>query len=174
MSTLSKVFFVASSLLVWSGQASADRGQINFQGELRSSTCAVSNENGNPQVQLPVIDTSELRREGSVAGPILFRLEVENCPPGLSEISVHFEGQNISPEGRLNVAEGGAENVQLQLLNNQQQPMDLAAAKGSQNVQRIDVQDGRANLAFFVRYYSTGNATPGPVSSNVQYSLDYL
>jgi len=175
MNMLSKVLFMGGSyLLVWTGAAQAERGQISFQGEVQASTCEVRNDGGNPIVGLPVADAVSLNRAGSVTGLTRFVLEVDNCPPSVTEVSSYLEGPNINSEGRLDLTPGGAGNVQLQVLNNAQQVMNLAAASGSQGAPQRTVFNGAAELVFFVQYFATGAATPGPVTSSVQYSLIYL
>lgn len=161
-------------LLIWAGMAQADRGQISFQGQVRASTCEINGGDGNLQVTLPEVDASGLNRAGRVAGESEFVLVARNCPPGTELISVFFEGETINTAGRLVGDPGGAQNVELQVANDRRTVMNLAQPRGAQgSTQALYFQD-EAILTFFVEYYATGVATPGPVTSRVRYSLDYL
>ncbi|MGG5288770.1 fimbrial protein [Pseudomonas shirazensis] len=148
---------------------------INFSGEVLAATCVINGGNNDLAVSLHPVNASALSRAGQVAGNRPFQLRLSDCAPGISRVSTYFEpGPTISPEGRLITDAGGADNVQLQLLNNARVPINLAGANGSQNSQIVPIASGGAILQYSVNYYATGAATPGPVSSRVQYSLNYL
>jgi len=176
MNTFSKSLLASScTLLFWAQAAQADFGQISFDGRVLAPTCQVNGGNGDLPVSLPEVNASLLARPGQTAGQTPFQLNLSNCSPGVTRVSTYFEpGATISPEGRLIVDAGGSQNVQLELLNESQAPMDLAAAKGNQNSQQVAIVGGSATLRYTARYYSTGGTTPGLVTSRVQYSLDYL
>ncbi|MDO7900456.1 fimbrial protein [Pseudomonas sp. K1(2024)] len=167
------VMGLCGSLLVM-GSAHADHGEISFQGRVLAPTCTVNGGNGNLPVTLPDVNAAKLVRPGDVEGQTAFALQLSGCSH-LGRVSTYFEpGPGISDQGRLIVDAGGSSNVELQLLNSSKGVMDLAAVKGNQNSQVVDIVDGNATLSYFVQYYSTGNTTPGAVSSRVRYSLDYL
>ncbi|MFK0309767.1 fimbrial protein [Pseudomonas sp. NPDC090233] len=175
MNTFSKYLLASScTLLFWAQAAQADYGDISFDGHVDAPTCVINGGNGTLPVTLPNVNASLLSRAGQTAGQTPFQLNLSNCSPGITRVSTHFSpGATISPEGRLIVDAGGSENVQLELLNDQQRPMNLAGAKGQQNSQVVQIVNGNATLRYAVRYYSTGGTTPGTVASRVQYALDY-
>jgi major type 1 subunit fimbrin (pilin) len=175
MNTFSKSLLASScALLFWAQAAQADFGQISFDGRVLAPTCVINGGNFDLPVSLPDVNASLLSSPGQTAGATPFQLNLSNCSPGITRVSTYFEpGSTISPEGRLIVDAGGSENVQLELLNDQQAPMNLAAAKGQQNSQLVAITNGNATLRYTARYYSTGGTTPGLVTSRVQYSLDY-
>ncbi|WP_406819183.1 fimbrial protein [Pseudomonas sp. KnCO4] len=161
-------------LLFWAQAAHADTGVISFDGRVDAPTCQVNGGNGDLAVSLPPVNATRLAKPGQTYGDTLFQLNLSNCSPGVTSVSTYFEsGSTISPEGRLIVDAGGSENVQVELLNDQQAPMDLAAPKGAQNSQWVSIVSGNATLRYTARYYSTGGTTPGLVATRVAYSLDY-
>ncbi len=154
--------------------AQADYGQISLDGLVEAPTCQINGGNGNLPVSLPAVNAALLASPGQTAGNTPFQLNLSNCSPGVTQVSTYFEsGPTISPEGRLIVDAGGSENVQVELLNDKQAAMNLAAPKGSQNSQVVPIVSGSATLRYTARYYSTGGTTPGLVATRVQYSLDY-
>ncbi|MBV4535533.1 fimbrial protein [Pseudomonas urmiensis] len=170
MSTFSKAVMVGSVLL-WVGAAQATDGTVNFNGELTSSTCRVTAGTSNQTVQLDPVDIGDLRNAGDVAGTKSFNIELEFCPPGISTVGLAFEGDKINQNGRLNIAPSGSKNVELEVLaaNNVQ---NLRSPESSANV--TTVREGAGRFDFEVRYYATGQATPGDVRSSVNYILNYL
>ncbi len=176
MHNFSKALLASSFFaFFWAQSASADHGEISFQGRVLAPTCLVNGGDGNLPVALPDVNASLLARPGQTAGQTPFELQLSNCSPGVTQVSTYFEpGPTISPEGRLIVDPGHSDNVQLQLLNSSLTPMDLSAPKGSQGSQAVTIVGGNATLRYAARYYSLGATTPGLVTSRVQYSLDYL
>ncbi|MFJ4153395.1 fimbrial protein [Pseudomonas sp. NPDC089752] len=174
MNTFSKYMLASScTLLFWAQAAQADFGEITFNGHVDAPTCVVNGGSGSLPVSLPNVNASLLSRAGQTAGQTPFQLNLSACSPGITRVSTYFNEGPISPEGRLIVDDGGSRNVQLELLNDQQSPMNLAAAQGQQNSQVVQIVNGNATLRYTVRYYSTGGTTPGDVISRVQYALDY-
>lgn len=162
------------ALLFWAQAAQADYGQISLDGRVEAPTCEINGGNGNLPVSLPAVNAALLASPGQTAGNTPFQLNLSKCSPGVTRVSTYFEpGPTISPEGRLIVDPSGSENVQVELLNGSQLPMNLAAAKGLQNSQTVAIVGGNATLRYTARYYSTGGTTPGLVTTRVQYSLDY-
>ncbi|WDY59760.1 fimbrial protein [Pseudomonas sp. PSKL.D1] len=175
MNTFSKTLLASCCvLLAGVSTAQADYGEISLSGRVLAPTCTINGGNGNLPVSLPDVNAARLVNPGQTEGPTPFVLNLSNCSPGISRVSTYFEpGATISPEGRLIVDAGGSTNVQVELLNDTQAPMNLAAPKGSQNSQVVAIVGGNATLNYTARYYSTGATTPGLVTTRVQYSLDY-
>ncbi|WP_422418878.1 fimbrial protein [Pseudomonas sp. GZD-222] len=167
------IFALGCSLLLSAGLVQAD-GQMSFSGSVLASTCQVNGGQNNVAVNLPQVPSSLLANPGQVAGNTPFALRLTNCTPGLNRVSTYFEpGPTVSPQGRLIVDSGGSTNVEVQLRNDTNAPMNLAGAEGSQNSQIVDISNGQALLNYSAEYYSLGNTTPGPVNTRVQYTLTY-
>ncbi|MCT7051924.1 fimbrial protein, partial [Salmonella enterica] len=92
-----------------------------------------------------------------------------------SMVKAYFEkGGSVDNNGRLlNTATGGASNVVLELVDGTGNSA-LKAGDISQNTGNfVTINAGNTTLPYSVRYYSTGVATAGAVTSNVTYSLIY-
>lgn len=178
-------FAILTALL--SSQAYAADGTISFTGNISSSTCTVTGGTGSVagskdiSVTLPNISTDVLAQDGDVAGETPFSIVIGSkdetgCANGLIA-SLHFESQKsalIDPAtGNLNNQTGPdfAENVQIELLNNEGNKIDLY---NSDNVSFAKIDGHSATLNFLARYKANGGAVkPGKVDTNLVYSVTY-
>ncbi|MDH0303431.1 MULTISPECIES: fimbrial protein [unclassified Pseudomonas] len=175
MNALPKII-LSTFALTLAAAANADQGLISFNGSVAGPTCVINGGNNDLLVNLPQVSTYDLRQAGQTAGEQSFSLVLSQCSH-VGQVSTYFEpGPTVNPEGRLTVdgGSGAAGNVDVQLLNSARAPMNLAGARGNQNSQRIDIVNGNAILNYTARYFSLGSTTPGLVSTNVRYSLEYL
>ncbi len=174
---------ILSALLVSAGLAAtaahAADGTITFTGNVIASTCNVTG-GSDFSVPLPKVSTTALTDTGSVAGrtPFTIALTGRAGDDAPTKVRAVFEaGSNVDiATGRLNndTGEGKATNVQVNLLNNSQQPIHIGAAEGSQNSPVADISaDGTATLNYFAEYYASAKPTAGAVNTKVQYSLTY-
>ncbi|MBO1014694.1 type 1 fimbrial protein [Achromobacter sp. SD115] len=156
--------------------AHAADGTIEFTGNITANTCAINGGNGgeNFTVALPTVSAKTLETAGATAGRTPFKIALTNCTDD-QPVSVHFEGgPTVSQEtGRLTVDAGGANKVELGLLNNSFGEIKAGAAIGQQNSQTVTLAGGKADLDYFVEYHSLGGATAGAANSRVQYSISY-
>jgi major type 1 subunit fimbrin (pilin) len=154
---------------------SAD-GTVTVGGALTSATCTI---NGNApgtattvNITLPTLAASALANPGSSAGVTPFQLNLANCT-GVSA-QTHFEsGPTVDANtGALkNQAPLGASNAQVQLLNNQSQPINLNT---NANSQTVAIVNNAATMQYFARYYAPlVAATPGAVNTSVMFSMLY-
>ncbi|KVT47654.1 fimbrial protein [Burkholderia ubonensis] len=165
--------------------AMAADGEIAFNGKVLSTTCTISAGGGatggkNLTVKLPSVSAGALAAAGDVAGRTPFSIQLSGCTGDSTKVSTVFEsGSTVdSASGRLNLVSAGADdtvaaNVQINLLNESQQPIKAGLAGSQQNSQVVALTDGGATLNYFAEYYATGKATAGSANSRVQYSLDY-
>jgi major type 1 subunit fimbrin (pilin) len=161
------------SLLLSAGLAQAN-GQMSFSGSVLAGTCQINGGQNNVAVQLPPVETRLLANPGQVAGNTRFALHLTNCTPGLTRVSTYFQpGPTVNPQGRLIVDPSGSQNVEVQLRNSANTPMNLAGAQGNQGSQIVGITNGQAVLNYSAEYYSLGNTTPGLVNTRVQYTLIY-
>lgn len=162
------------------GGAFASDGTINFNGALTATTCTI-NGNGtsskNFTVTLPTVSTSNLKALGDTAGSTSYNIALTNCAPvtSTSKASVFYEaGTTVDPaDGRLMVATGGAQNVKLELLNQDASTIKAGYSRDLQNSKPADISSGAATLNYMVRYYATGATSAGAANSSVVYSIDY-
>jgi major type 1 subunit fimbrin (pilin) len=178
------VLAVGVALVVLSGHAMASDGTISFTGSVDASTCTISTSGtaGSFSVLLPKISTQTLNASGKTGGDTAFEIRLTGCSDLSGSIQSNFEastGVDV-PSGRLiNTAASGASNIQIQLLNaSNGTPILAGNALASQNSLGATLTSsggtgatGSATLRYFARYYATGAATAGPVTSQVTYSL---
>lgn len=169
---------ILSTLLVAAGSAhAASNADFTVVGTITGSSCQV--ESSGNMVTLPSQNRSSLSSSGAVAGKTAFRITVRGCS---ADITAYFQKDQItiSPEGRLkntvSSSEGGAENVELQLLNSESQVIDLSAGKGLQNSSTVQpgLTQGTSVFDFFVQYFATGVATGGKVKSSVTFLIENI
>ncbi|HFK5791567.1 TPA: fimbrial protein [Enterobacter kobei] len=163
------------------GVQAAGNGTINFTGKVVAQTCdAAVNGTANPSsVTLPTVQANVLGTAGSTAGQTSFNIALTNCaatsPTGGSAVKAYFEkGATVDANGRLtNQTTDGAKNVALELVDGN----DNSAIKAGDIAQNtgnfVTIASGKATLPYSVRYYATGTATAGAVTSSATYSLIY-
>ena len=130
-------------------------------------------------VTLPTVQASVLSATGNTAGQTAFNVGVTGCATtnqsGANTVKAYFEkGANVDASGRLiNTATGGASNVVLQLVDGTgNAPINVGdVAQNTGNF--VAISGGSATLPYAVRYFATGAATAGAVTSSVTYSLIY-
>jgi major type 1 subunit fimbrin (pilin) len=161
-------------------QNSGPDGTITINGKVVAQTCQVDG-NGlgtadNKVVTLPNVLTTALAATGDTAGDTGFNISVTGCDASLSTVQAYFSGGDVnSGNGRLdNSATGAASNVQVQLLNASDAPMDLSGANATaQSSQQVSLSGGAATLSYKARYYATGASSAGAVKSTVDFTLIY-
>lgn len=162
--------------------ASAATGILYFSGKIEDSTCIVTGGAGTDQrvgditVTLPTVQKSDLRA-GQHAGDTPFELIIggdSSCTDG--RVKLWFETAqspliNPSTGNLVNNALSGATNVEIALLNDSKAPINLYANTGSTEG---TVSGNTATLKYWAQYIATGgDATSGPVETNVVYSVAY-
>lgn len=177
-------FAALSSVFAVSAVQAAGNGTINFTGAVNNQTCnaTVNGATGATAaaVTLPTVQANILATAGSTAGQTAFKMDVTGCaatnPTGAGTVKAFFEkGANVDANGRLiNTATATpASNVSLQLIDGTGN-VPINAGDISQNTGNfVTISSGNATLPYSVRYYATGAATAGAVTSSVTYSLIY-
>lgn len=165
------------------GVQAAGNGTINFTGNVTNQTCNATVGNattGTPaSVTLPTVQANVLAAAGNTAGQTAFNIAVTGClgtnPANAGTVKAFFEkGASVDANGRLtNQTAGGASNVVLQLVDGTgNSPINVCDA--TQNTGNFTaITTGSATIPYAVRYFATGAATAGAVTSNVTYSLIY-
>ncbi|MES2250255.1 MAG: fimbrial protein [Pseudomonadota bacterium] len=161
-------------LLTLAPAAHAADGQIDFTGSVTASSCTINEGAPSFTVTLPPVSTKALDAIGKTAGRVPVSISLSNCTAG-SKVRAHFEsGLATNGAGRLTTDVGGADNVELQLLNEGMDVVKAGAAEGTQNTVFVPVSGtGTADLKYYVEYYSTGAAGAGAVKSRVGYTIAY-
>lgn len=177
--------YAFSILLPLSGAQAAANGNVNFEGMVVNQTCnaTINGDSSGTFVTLPKVQTSLLSKPGETAGQTSFNIEVANClatnPSNSGMIKAFFEkyntkGYNLDSEGRLtSLAANSAKNVVLELVDG---TSNTPISVGSQNQitsDYVNISSGNAKIPYAVRYYATGQSTPGYLSGEVRYVLIY-
>ena len=172
---MKKIILAASALALGSVAAHAADGTITITGQVTDQTCKVTADSKNVEVTLPTVGVSSLTTAGNTAGRTPFTINLTNCKAG--NVSAFFEtGGNVdAASGRLNNT-GGAANVQVQLLSDSSVviPVLANATQAGVTTKVTVAEDGdSAALNYYAEYYATGQATPGTVTTSVQYTINY-
>ena len=155
----------------------ATDGEINITGTIVANTCDItSGTGGKHAVVLPTVSANALTPAGTTAGRTPIAINLTNCDPG-GKVSLYFEpgsGTDMSTGKLKNTASsGGAENVQVGLLNADFSPIALDKPQAFQNSQLVDITSGGATLTYFAEYYSLGGVTAGAVKADTFFTLIY-
>jgi len=164
--------------------ARAADGTITFNGNITGQTCDI-NGNGTGStdftVTLPTVSKSTLASAGSWAGRTPFSIQLSNCTPATGNVATYFEpGASVDlSTGQLIVDSGSnaATNVELALLNGDTSQIQVGATTNgadSSGSQSVALSSGAATLDYYVQYVAyNGAATPGSVTSRVNYTIVY-
>ena len=182
MSKILKLFLALSSFAFTGTLAhAASSGTISFTGSVNAETCAavVNNSSADATVTLPAVPASSLSAAGATAGSTAFTINLTGCDAANTKTRAYFEaGGQVNSTGRLNnSAASGATNVELELLDVDDNNSAIVAgdyASQSTTGTTVDASSGTGTLNYAVRYYATGVATAGAVTSSVTYSIIYL
>jgi major type 1 subunit fimbrin (pilin) len=163
------VAVIAATAFAPSAQAAG--GTITISGKVLADTCVVA-VNGGSTVALPTVMTGALNTVGAVAGATNFDVGLTGCDSNTSSATMAFSGGNInSSTGNLNNTAVGGSNVQVQLLNG----VSAINTSDNTNAPVISVSSGKGTTTMTAQYVAaTAAATPGLVSSSVNFTLTYL
>lgn len=169
---MKKIILAASALALGSVAAHAADGTITIKGMVTDETCTINNGGTKDiTVVLPTVGTSTLAEAGQTAGRTPFTISLTDCAEG--SVATYFEpGANTNADGYLNNT-GGATNVQVQLLGDNNEVIEVLAGAVQPNSQVVTVANGNADLNYYAQYYATGEAGAGTVETSVQYTIVY-
>ncbi|CAB3791004.1 fimbrial protein [Pararobbsia alpina] len=184
-------FVIGCAALFFLQTAQAADGMVSFEGKISSQTCKINGlaKDANLTVKLPTVSASALATAGDKAGATQFEFKLTECTTTPGTAYPYFEpGASIDTEtGRLKVSTTGpglAKNVQVELLNEDRSPIDLAKGANDQNVKIATLQSktsgtppqttGEATIKLFAQYVASGGAAvAGSVNTTVQYAMIY-
>jgi major type 1 subunit fimbrin (pilin) len=173
------------------GVAQADSGIVRFVGTVTDETCVIGpgvgavGAPGDITVPLTPVSATDLATNGATAGRKTFELVFSNGEGGgcgsqtITQAQFQYVARSQAVDAgtgnlRNNIlpSQGGAENVQIQLLQpNGGAAIDLRA----HTADVVPLQeDAVSRLAYDVQYIApTGNASAGGVETFVQYEATY-
>lgn len=152
-------------------------GSITFNGNVQSSTCIISVNNGSKDgtVNLPTAKTSELDGATKTTGERTFSIALTGCTLPTQTVKPFFASNAAATDGRLlnTLGDSGAKNVELELLTAAGVFINLKDDSTKQAAQQVVLVNGAGSLDYKVRYYATGAATTGLVRSNTMFYLNF-
>ncbi|HET6805702.1 MAG TPA: fimbrial protein [Frateuria sp.] len=179
-----------ASLGIASGAQAAQpgTGTITISGRITSASCSISvngSGNSNATVTLPTVQTTDLATAGDATGYTAVTIALSGCAagsdtPAITQVRPYFEQGPTTDlsTGYLNNKSGAgfATNVAVMLSKTADTTgkLDLSKGPGAQGVTAANLS-GNPSFTFYAAYVAKGGAaTPGNVSTSVQYTLDYL
>ncbi|MFC0227525.1 fimbrial protein [Serratia aquatilis] len=167
--------------------AFASNGNINFEGEVTTTTCLINGQNPNlgdvdVDVDLKQVEVSSLNFAGAVANATPFKITLggngdPDCTNG-KMAKVHFEPNSPAIDSNtgwlknIDASATPASNVEIQILNaDDNQVIDL---RDDSSVPSKMIVDNTAVYNYFGQYVAVnGPATAGKVASTVKYTIVY-
>ncbi len=181
-----KLAVVAGGLIaVASINAFAADGTISITGTVSDTTCSINGmatgTSADMSVTLPTVQSGSLSATGAVAGtsnPSDIKMTLSGCSGTATKAVAHFEnGTTVDQNsGYLKnmAATGGAQNVEVRLLNASMQPINIVSGANNDLASNgATITGGNATVQYFAQYYATGKAVAGTVSTTVQYTMQY-
>ncbi len=185
---MKKKLALLSSALIFASVAqvaNAGTGTIDIEGGVSDTTCTVTVNNttgGNATVVLPVVRPGALDAPGKTAGRAFLNFELTGCASAATLAStarVYFlASQDINSAGRLSntTTTNGVQNVDIEVLNSDLSSINLTNTSPQHTtVANITGTSGtaKASIRHYVQYYATGQATPGRLTANLEYNIEY-
>lgn len=152
-------------------------GDVHITGKLVESSCALDSSSPSFEVALPALEKSSLALAQSTAGRTGFIIKIVGCADGVKVSASFYPGNTVDANGNLkNAAQGGASNVQVQLLDKNGALINIQTDQADLQFDRAVTVSGStpAILQFYAQYYSpTGNAGAGNVGAIAHFQLSY-
>jgi major type 1 subunit fimbrin (pilin) len=162
------------------GAYAAD-GTITITGTVSDTTCSINGgtagADASKTIILPTVTASSLGALGQTAGtsqPSDLRFTLSGCSSGTKAIASFENGPQVDQSSGNLINSGTATNVEVQLLNAQMAPINITTNSNNQlATDGAAITGGTADLKYYARYYATGQATAGTVTTSVQFSMQY-
>ncbi|MBA0386494.1 type 1 fimbrial protein [Stenotrophomonas maltophilia] len=126
-------------------------------GEILPPTCAWAVGDGQHNVQLNAIELRDLPASGA-AGQTPFQLRLENCSPGVTQVSFSFSGNGDPDDPYRYLNLGNAPGIAIEL---QSADGRTLRADGSDSARTVPVTSNRAELDLSVAYWRLGTRPAG-------------
>lgn len=166
----------AASVLATGSALAADSGTIAITGNLVALSCEVDGgqgSGGDVAIELPKLSADGLDAPGATGGLRRFSLSIRGNPQTCSDgtgVSVSFDPLNVDPQTGMLRNTGSAENVQIELLNSKNEPVNLHDGNG---LELVTVDGQSAVIDMGARYHAVGTTSAGDVTTAAAYRLTY-
>ncbi|MHA7846103.1 fimbrial protein [Serratia sp. D1N4] len=163
---------VAASLGLSTG-ASADNGQVKFEGNITTEACQVVNNTSNPaEVVLGKVGYTAFNGVGSTASATSFVLALKNCPPTVNNAFITFDGASATSDNRslaLTAGTNVASGVGVQISDASNNVLPLRAASLA-----YPLTAGDNDLKFVARYVAISDTVlPGSANAVTTFDITY-
>ncbi|HCL5074995.1 TPA: fimbrial protein [Salmonella enterica] len=190
-----KLNLIASALVlsstVFAGNVLASDGTVHFRGEVIDSTCEVTPETAEQNVDLGKVSKTALAHVGDTAAPTEFHIDLTGCPATYTKAAIRFDGVEAS-DGNGDLAIGNpiatgapgdytgggsdavmATGVAIRIYN--QADNSQVKLYNDSVYSDIDASTGMASLKFIARYIATNAVvTPGTADADSQFTVEYV
>lgn len=189
-----KLNLIASALVmssaIFAGNALASDGAVHFRGEVIDSTCEVTADTKDQNVDLGKVNKTAFTVAGDTAAPANFQIDLEKCPQTYTKAAVVFDGVDAAgSDGDLAVgtptttstpgdytgdgAAAAATGVAIRIYNRgDNSQVKLRAASATTD---INTATGTATMKFIARYIATNAVvTPGTANADSQFTVEYV
>lgn len=175
-----KKLTLAAGLLLSLGLTSsafASDGTVTITGKVIDQSCTVNTNGKDQTVKLPTVQTSTLNEANKTAGKTPFTISLENCKATTDQVGAFFLPSDayVNSDGNLkNLVSNGAENVAVQLVNEDDTAIKVGYNVDSQNVSYKSLDNKTSKvLNYKAQYIATGVAGTGEVQAKVEYNIIY-
>lgn len=168
----------------------ATEGYVTVKGQIVQSTCKIETNSHDKIVNLGTVPSNELRLPNSGSRPVDFDIILVNCPANFltedgtlqKRVAIEFQDNhaNVDTNGNLNnihsLAQGGASNVQVQILNNNGEdktPINLKDPSTNTQIRNLHEALDVHTLNFSAKFISSGSASAGKFESGVPFVISY-
>lgn len=181
---------LAVSSLFMANNVIASDGTVHFRGEIIDSTCEVTADTKDQNVDLGKVNKTSFSGVGSISAPKAFSIKLEKCPATYTKAAVRFDGTEAA-DGNGDLAIGNpatastpgdftgsgtavtATGVAIRIYNRaDNSQVELYKDSASAD---IDATAGTAEMKFIARYIATAaNVTPGTANADSQFTVEYV
>lgn len=173
----------------------ANSGVVRFKGKVVDQTCTIATESQDQIVVLDTVSKNRFTAAGNTAMPTPFEIKLANCsvnqPGKATRVKARFASvanvdaaNNYTLKNTKPVAAGGADNVNIQLFNEDGTtaiaPMQRTTTgtppthESNDLAKFVDITEANQVLHYVAKYYSTAtNVGVGEVESAVDFELTY-
>ncbi len=161
-------------MLFSGGMAHASSGEINVTGNIVSNTCSVSLEDRDKTVKMGTVSSKAFLHGMMASPPTVFTLNLIDCGPAASAVSVVFQGTEDANRHDLLALDSGdtaAGGVGIAILDNNKTPLPINTSSSDYV---IPPDAGRITLNFYAQYLANGaTVSAGAANATATFSLIY-
>lgn len=163
-----KVFYLFAFLFcgVCFCNANAHDGVVSISGTIEDNTCEISSESQDKFVYMGVVPVKEFTIAGTRSNAIPFIINLKNCGPAASEVSITFSGEVNSLNADYFSVDSETESSKGIALGIYDDKDVLIPPNKKSNGYLIHPEQDSIDLNFSARYISVSNVVSGG-SANV-------